>query len=77
MPVIFNKNKQDKGSTKKEKGILSVSELIQEKISTTFVFCWEALTSIKINTETTKEASTLKQAIVPERLLLIFFRRNH
>ena len=73
---MFNKNKHESGSTKNEKGIFNVSEFIQEKISITYDFCAEALTSIKIKTETINEANTLTQAIVPDKLLLIFFPKN-
>src|ERR1700748_1077955 len=76
MPVMFNKNRQESGSTKNEKGIFKVSELIQEKISTTFDFCSEAFTSIKINTETMNDANPLKQAMVTDIPLLIFFPKN-
>ncbi len=35
---MISKNKQERGSTKKEKGILSAPELIHENNSTTFDF---------------------------------------
>ena len=73
---MISKNTQERGSTKKEKGILSVPELIHENNSTTLDFCWEALTSIKIKTATTKEASTEMQAMAPDILLLIFLPKN-
>ena len=73
---MLSKNKHESGSTKNENGIFKVSEFIHEKISTTYDFCAEALTSIKIKTETINEANTLTQAIVPDKPLLIFFPKK-
>ena len=57
-------------------GIFNAPELIHEKRSMTCDFSTEPFSSIKIKTESTKEARILSDAMVPLNPLLNFFPKN-
>ncbi len=76
IPVMINKNKEDKGSYKNSNGIFKVSELIQENNSKTIDLLAACCNSMNAKTETTKEASTLIEAMEPDMPLLIFFPKK-
>src|SRR5688500_3402496 len=73
---MIRRKTTESGSTRNSKGILSVPELIQEKIFTTFSFWEDPCSSTNTSTETMNDAKMLTDAIAPLRPLLILFPKN-
>src|ERR1035437_8396714 len=73
MPVTINKNKEDKGSIKKENGIESLPAVIQLNKSMVIDFSVWPINSKNIPREIAKAANTEPQPIIPTKFFVNCF----